>query len=283
MNTAQLSISLIALCLVPSSFAGYTVNGKVEPAEGGYRYTWTVHNQDQSQGLDVFVIEVPVQTRVLAYSVPPPYSNPEGSGAQWVFGESYEAQIDPHDNQAWLSAPPAGKKWLTWGGQQPPSVYPAGTTVTFSLTTDSTIKPGTVRGVATTYTPESAPHYYAAFHGNILGPSGASFEPNAPPTAIFTNVQFKRATSPDLSATHSSNQANPVPVSTSLDLYPGVTIEGEVGRTYGIQYSTDLDAAAWRGLINVTLTSAKQIWFDSQSASEFRRFYRVVAGPISIP
>ena len=281
MNIPQLSILLVAFC--SSSFASYTVNGKVEPAEGGYRYTWTVHNQDQSQGLVVFVIEVPVQARVLAWSVPPPYSNPEGSRAQWVFHESYEAQVDPNDNQAWLSAPPAGKKWLRWAGQQPPSVYPSGTTVTFSLTTDSAIKPGVVRGVTTTYTPENTPHYYAPFHGNILGPSGATFEPNALPSAIFTNVQFKRATSPDLSATHSSNQANPGPVSTSLDLYPGVTIEGEIGRTYGIQYSTDVDTAAWRGLINVTLSSTKQIWFDSQSASESRRFYRVVPGPISIP
>jgi hypothetical protein len=219
---------------------------------------------------------------VLAYTVPPPYSNPEGSGAQWVFGESHEAQVDPHDNQAWLSAPPAGKKWLSWGGQQPPSVYPPGTTATFSLTTDSSIKPGVVRGVATTYTPQNAPHYYAAFHGRIIGPSGATFEPNALPTGVLMDVQFHRAASADLSATLSAGQQNTLPASTSLDLYPGITIEGEVGRTYGVQCSTDLDAG-WRGLVNITLAATRQIWFDPQSAAQPRRIYRVVSGPVSIP
>jgi hypothetical protein len=284
MNRAQLSVGLIVFLSGSSGFAGYTVNSRVEPVEGGYRYTWTVHNQDQAQGLDVFVIEVPVQTRVLAYSVPPPYSNPEGSGAQWVFGESYEAQVDPHDNQAWVEAPGVGKKLLSWVGQQPPSVYPAGTTATFSLTTDSAVKPGAVRGVATTYTPQNDPHYYAAFDGGILGPSGTTFEPSALPTSIFTEVRFHPLTSPGASNAVPGDEPNAAAtiIETRIDLYPGLTIEGDVGRTYGIQYSTDLDGA-WRGLANITLNVPRQIWFDPRGASQPRRFYRVFPRPVSIP
>jgi hypothetical protein len=278
--TGILPIS-IGLAFASSAFAGYTVTSRVEPAKGGYRYTWTVHNQDQDSGLDVFLIEVPVETRILAQTIPPPYSNPEGSGAQWVFLETHEAQVDPHDNQAWLIAAPPGKKYLLWCGQQPPSVYPPGTSASFSLTTDSSIKPGAVRGVATTYTPQNNPHFYAPFHNRIVGPAAHEVEPGALPTSIFLDVKFLPASS-DLSFAPHADSANSSPVNASLDLYPGVTVEGEVGTTYGIQFSNDLDAT-WRGLANITLSVPKQIWFDPHSASAPRRFYRVLPGPVVVP
>ena len=66
--------------------------------------------------------------------------------------------------------------------------------------------------------------------------------------------------------------------------YAGLTIKGGVGQTYGIQATTDLSNASWVGVANVTLTQPTQIWYDSQSTAEQpKRFYRVVAGPISIP
>jgi hypothetical protein len=74
------------------------------------------------------------------------------------------------------------------------------------------------------------------------------------------------------------------PASLSIRLYAGVTIDGVIGQTYGIEYSTDLnDPTAWRGLVNVTLSATKQTWFDPQSASDRQRYYRIVPGPISIP
>lgn len=66
--------------------------------------------------------------------------------------------------------------------------------------------------------------------------------------------------------------------------YAGVSITGMVGRTYGIQASTTMEADRWFGVGNVTLTSATQIWYDTQStAQQPKRFYRVVPGKISIP
>lgn len=174
-----------------------------------------------------------------------------------------------------------GKKYLLWCGQQPPSAYPPGTSASFSLTIDSSIKPGVVRGVATTYTPQNAPHFYAAFHNRILGPNEMVFEPSALPTSIFTDVQFHPA-SPDLSFVPHADTADSSAVNASLDVYPDVTIEGGVGSTYGIQFNDDLDAM-WRGLANITLSAPRQLWFDPHSASAPRRFYRVLRGPVVVP
>ncbi len=75
------------------------------------------------------------------------------------------------------------------------------------------------------------------------------------------------------------------PPSATIATYAGVTIEGGIGATYGIQATKDLsDSNGWVGVANVTLSQPKQIWYDSQSTTQQqKRFYRVVVGPISIP
>jgi len=71
----------------------------------------------------------------------------------------------------------------------------------------------------------------------------------------------------------------------SIAIYPGVKIDGVVGQTYGIQATVNLaEPSGWVGVTNLTLTEATQIWYDSKSTSEQpKHFYRVVAGPVSIP
>jgi hypothetical protein len=75
------------------------------------------------------------------------------------------------------------------------------------------------------------------------------------------------------------------PAGVSIATYAGLTIDGVIGQTYGIQATTDLsNTSGWFGVANVTLAQPIQIWYDSQStAQQPKRFYRVVAGPISIP
>src|SRR5206468_12748652 len=52
----------------------------------------------------------------------------------------------------------------------------------------------------------------------------------------------------------------------SLGLYPGLTIDGVVGNTYGIQYTINLtDASSWTTLTNLTLTDPVQLWLDTSS------------------
>jgi len=74
------------------------------------------------------------------------------------------------------------------------------------------------------------------------------------------------------------------PAGVSIALYAGVKIEGVVGKTYGIQATTDpANGGSWVGVANITLSDATQIWYDSQPASLGKRFYRVTAGSVTIP
>ncbi len=69
-----------------------------------------------------------------------------------------------------------------------------------------------------------------------------------------------------------------------IDLYPGLTVYGCVGATYGIQYTTNLNQNTnWVGVTNVTLTAPSYLWHDSQPATLPQRIYRAVVGPTSIP
>ena len=69
-----------------------------------------------------------------------------------------------------------------------------------------------------------------------------------------------------------------------IALYAGVTFDGIVGQTYGIQSTTDLsNTNSWVGRTNITLTMPTFLWYDSQPATLPQQYYRVVPGPILIP
>ena len=105
--------------------AGYSVDSHVESAGGTNYYSWVVYNEDQRWGLDGFAVEVPVETRVLARTVPEPHANPDHT-AYWVMEERHEASVDPHDTRVSIPAPRRGMKWLWWWGMESPSIYPPG-------------------------------------------------------------------------------------------------------------------------------------------------------------
>ena len=117
----------------------------------------------------------------------------------------------------------------------------------------------------------------------IDGASGSSL--------VLTNLQLTDAGNYSVVVTNAYGSAisNPAiltinPAGVSLALYSGITIDGVVGLTYGIQYSTDLsNTNGWRGMANVTLGAATELWFDVQPASQPQRYYRVLPGPISVP
>jgi hypothetical protein len=117
----------------------------------------------------------------------------------------------------------------------------------------------------------------------ITGATGASL--------VLTNLQatdagnYSVVITNDYGSITSSNAYLTVnPAGVSLALYSGITIDGVVGLTYGIQYSTNLsNTNGWQGLANVTLSVPTMLWFDTQPANQPSRYYRVVPGPISIP
>jgi hypothetical protein len=111
------------------------------------------------------------------------------------------------------------------------------------------------------------------------------------PSLVLTNLQMTNAgnysvvISNSLGSTTSGNAFLTMnPAGVSLALYAGVTIDGVVGLTYGIQSNTDLsNTNGWRGVANVTLDTPNELWFDVQPATQPQRYYRVVPGPIPIP
>jgi hypothetical protein len=64
-----------------------------------------------------------------------------------------------------------------------------------------------------------------------------------------------------------------------LHMYAGLTLSGTVGRTYEIQYSTNLNGPTWQPLADITLASSPCFYFDTNSASATKRFYRAVLMP----
>jgi hypothetical protein len=127
-------------------------------------------------------------------------------------------------------------------------------------------------------------HYQWQKDGSPVAGASAS-------SLVLTNLQLTDAgnysvmvTNAYGSATSSSAYLTMNPSGVSLALHSGITIDGVVGLTYGIQYSIDLsNTNGWRGMVNITLTAPTQLWFDVQPASQPQRYYRVVPGPISIP
>jgi S-formylglutathione hydrolase FrmB len=74
------------------------------------------------------------------------------------------------------------------------------------------------------------------------------------------------------------------PAGVSLGMYPGLTIQGVVGRTYGIQYVTSLsETNQWTTLTSITLAQPVQLWVDTNANASLpinsQRFYRVIAVP----
>lgn len=120
---------------------------------------------------------------------------------------------------------------------------------------------------------------------------GTPIEGASASSLVLTNLQLTDAgnysvvvTNAYGSATSSSAYLTMNPAGVSLALYSGITIDGVVGLTYGIQYNSDLsNTNGWRGMANVTLSAPTQLWFDVRPASQPQRYYRVVPGPISIP
>jgi hypothetical protein len=120
--------------------------------------------------------------------------------------------------------------------------------------------------------------------------SGTVFPEGTGPSLVLTNLQMADAGSYTVVITNLFGSVTSAPAlltmnpaGVSVALHMGVTIEGVVAQTYGIQYTVNLNTDSWVGHTNVILTSPTQTWFDSEPAARPQRYYRVVPGPISIP
>jgi formylglycine-generating enzyme required for sulfatase activity len=66
-----------------------------------------------------------------------------------------------------------------------------------------------------------------------------------------------------------------------IQIHAGLTISGEVGKVYSIDYVPDLaqtnDASAWRCLEYLQLPASPYLWADKSAPATEKRFYRAVA------
>jgi hypothetical protein len=69
------------------------------------------------------------------------------------------------------------------------------------------------------------------------------------------------------------------PATLGIQIYPGLTIQGDVGRPYRIDYTDNLNSTNWHTLTNLFLPASPYLFYDSSPASQARRFYRAVGIP----
>ncbi|HOC55931.1 MAG TPA: DUF642 domain-containing protein [Verrucomicrobiota bacterium] len=69
------------------------------------------------------------------------------------------------------------------------------------------------------------------------------------------------------------------PASLEVALHPGLTIAGDIGATYRIEYASSIAPTNWNLLTTVVLTSSPALFYDSTPVQEQKRFYRAVSVP----
>ncbi len=120
---------------------------------------------------------------------------------------------------------------------------------------------------------------------------GAAIQDATNQTLTISSIQFTNAGSysvviqnPFGSVTNAPAQLVVNPAGVSIALHPGVRIDGTIGYTYGIQFTTDLsNTNGWIGVTNLTLSTPVETWYDPQPSTLAKRYYRVLPGPIPIP
>jgi len=71
------------------------------------------------------------------------------------------------------------------------------------------------------------------------------------------------------------------PTVLAIDLYPGLTITGNVGQLYRVDYTTAAGSTNWNPLTYFTLPTSPYLFYDPTPAHQTNRFYRAVqlSGP----
>jgi hypothetical protein len=140
-----------------------------------YRFEYAVANLDQGgfwQGLDGFLIQVPLSATLVDITDPPPYSSDLYYGIPPIWAHQFGSS--PDFSGATPTVQP-GYQWLEWWGHWPPSVYPTGTTATFMVEL-ANVSVGFNDGVTVTYW---GAYSYTGYEGALQGPVTAAPLPSS--------------------------------------------------------------------------------------------------------
>lgn len=131
--------------------------------------------------------------------------------------------------------------------------------------------------------------YQWRFNGTNILSATTNVSTAATNVLVLTNVQPSQAGNYSVrvpSVYGSALSANATltvsPAHLGVGMHPFLTITGTVGKTLGIQYTTDLaQSNSWINLTNLTLTAPVQEWIDTSvdAVGSPKRFYRVVPIP----
>ena len=112
--------------------------------------------------------------------------------------------------------------------------------------------------------------YFGFEDGNLYAVNGSA------PLATTAWPMYGRDTK------HTSTVPNPPVGETVLDLamYPGISIKGNVGSSYRVEYSGNAsNPFGWQALATVTLDRTPYFFVDLNAAKAGQRFYRAILVP----
>ena len=66
---------------------------------------------------------------------------------------------------------------------------------------------------------------------------------------------------------------------TNINMYAGLTLSGQIGSTYEIDYCNNLGTANWTPLTTFVMSNSPCLYFDTNSCWSSQRFYRAVLVP----
>jgi hypothetical protein len=145
----------------------YSVNNTVTPQGGNkYLFEYAITKLDQGgswQGLDDFYLQIPLTATILNITDPPPYTF--DGVASWI--HDFNGAVNPYGAAISPLAEP-GYQWIEWWGHWGNSVYPPGTTATFSVELDK-VSLGYNDAAVVTYLWVPAVTY-TGYEGRLLGP-----------------------------------------------------------------------------------------------------------------
>ena len=150
----------------------YLVTPTITPSGvNHYLFEYAVTNLDQGagapQGLDGFYIQVPLTATLIGITDPATYS----SGGSW----DHQFLASTPDLSGANATLQPGYQWLAWWGNWPASVYPIGTTATFSVEL-ANVSVGSNDGVTVTYW---GAYSYTGYEGPLQGPVTATPLPSS--------------------------------------------------------------------------------------------------------
>jgi hypothetical protein len=156
--------------------------------------------------------------------------------------------------------------------------FPEGAPVITNQPANTTVWPGDT-AVFTVGVSNTAGVTYQWQSNQVDIVDGGKFSGTSTPTLTISNVSSNEVARYRVRVTNStaivpSDEAALAMV--AINFYPAVTITGQIGDTYRVDYATQLAPSVWIPLSTNVLTASPQLVVDSTAPGDNTRFYRAI-------